>query len=456
MGHPRPHVYIDGLELDGTAGSSRPVLAGLSIDFGVNNDGDMQTTESASFEVLVKAEAGSLDLQPGKIVAIYHDPTTGAETDFTYFVGRIARMEAHPDEEVAGALRISIEATDLTADLEALQLEDVNSAEATGADRMGHMQYWLDDDWTLAAYPVPYPNRIHAALHYQTKPFLEMFDQYLRAQLMVRRNASYYRPGEGVTRTLVAMPDAARDVAADKLVKAADSTWSATPGAPTNAGSFIVQLSASKILDDAGWAMEPDDVITEVTMNAIRPGKWNADDFEWEDSETVAKISRTYVNTTALRKTYGVKSVSLDTDLPRDYGTAQLAPLMEHWLTRDGAQWRTKTIKIKDSDALPLPTLSYLLAPTSRFSVMLVITGVTGARPDNAQPDIRGLIIGGNAEWNGKKWDITLTLARQPIIPADADYWTPARLKASPTFAAGKCNTVGPALTFAHFKRIGP
>jgi hypothetical protein len=456
MGHPRPHVYIDGLELEGTAGSSRPVLAGLSLDFGVDNDGDMQTTESASFEILVKADAGSLDLQPGKIVAIYHDPTTGAETDFTYFVGRIARMEAHPDEEVAGALRVSIEATDLTADLEALLLEDVNSVEATGADRMGHMNYWLDDDWSLAAYPVPYPTRMHAALHYQNKPFLELFDQYLRAQLMVRRNASYYRPGEGVTRTLVALPDAARDVAADKLGKAADSTWYATPGAPTNPGSFLVQVPAANVLADAGWAMEPDDVITEVTMNAIRPAKWNAEDFEWEESTTVAKISRTYVNTSALRKTYGVKSVNLDTDLPRDYGTAQLAPLMEHWLTRDGAQWRTKTITIKDSDKLPLPTLSYLLDPKWRFSVMLAITGVTGARPDRAQPDIRGLVIGGSAEWNGKKWDITLTLARQPLIPSGADYWTPARLKASPTFATGKCNTVGPALTFAHFKRIGP
>jgi hypothetical protein len=459
MGHPRPHVFIDGMEMGGTAGSSRPVLAGLTLNFGVDNDGDMQEVESASFEMTVPAGqgAGSLDfLQPGKIVAIYHDPTTGTESDFTYFVGRIARMEAHPDEKLAGALRVAIEAVDLTADLEALVVEDINSAEASGADRMGHMNYWLDDDWSMAAYPVPYPTRMHAALHYQSKPFLELIDQYLRAQLMVRRNASYYKPGEGITRQLVALADAARDVAADKLAKNADGTWKAIPGQPTSNGALLVQLPASNVLADAGWAMEPDDVITEVTMNAIRPAKWNAEDFEWEDSTTVPKTSRTYVDTTALRAKYGVKTVSMDTDMPRDYGTTQLAPMMEHWLTRDGAQWRTKTITIRDSDLLPITTLGYLLAPTSRFSIMVAIDGVTDARPDHGQPDIRGLVIGGEATWNGTKWEITLTLARPPLVPATADYWTPALIKASPTFSTGKCNTVGPALTFAHFKRIGP
>jgi hypothetical protein len=459
MGHPTPHVFIDGMQMGGTAGSSRPVLAGLSIDFGVDNDGDMQTTESASFELLVPEGngAGTLDfLQPGKIVAIYHDPTTGTESDFTYFVGRIARMEAHPDDDVAGALRVGIEAVDLTADLEAFVVDDINSAEVTGADRMGHMNYWLDDAWTLGAYPVPYPTRMHAALHYASKPYLELLDQYLRAQLMVRRNASFYKPGEGITRKLEALADAARDVAADKLGKAANGTWYATPGQPTANGALLVQLDGSNVLADAGWGMEPDDVITEVTMNAIRPAKWNAEEFEWEDSTTVAKISRTYVDTTALRQKYGIKAVSFDTDMPRDYGTTQLAPMMEHWLTRDGAQWRTKTITIRDSDLLDLTTLGYLLAPTSRFSIMVAIPNVTDARPDHGQPDIRGLVIGGSATWNGKKWEITLTLARPPLVPATADYWTPARIGASSTFATGKCNTVGPALTFAHFKRIGP
>lgn len=459
MGHPAPRVFIDGQVLGTTASASRPVLAGLTLTFGVENDGDMQDVEAAAFEILVREGegAGSLDfLQPGKIVAIYHDPTTGTESDFTYFVGRIARMEAHPHPDVAGALLASIEAVDLTADLASHMVEEVNSAEATGADRMGHMNYWLDDDWILASFPVPFPNRIHAALHYQGKPFLDLLDQYLRSQLMVRRNSSFYKPGAGITRQLVALADAARAVAADKLGKHTDGRWYVTPGAPTSNGALLLSLPASNVLADAGWAMEPDDVITEVTMKAVRPAKYNTEDAEWEESTTVAKISRNYVDTTALRQKYGVKSISMDTDIPRDYGTELLEPLMEHWLTRDGAEWRTKTITIKDSTLLDITTLGYLLAPTSRFSVMLVIDGVTDARPDHARPDIRGLVIGGNATWDGKKWEITLTLARPPAIPSTANYWTPARIKASPTFSPGRCNTVGPALTFAHFKRIGP
>ena len=452
--HPAPRVWLGGGLLGTNADATRPVLAGLSYQFGVDSDGDLQDVESATIEVQIR-EGGALQAWvPGTLLAIYHDPI-GPGNDFTYFLGRIARIEAHPDDERPGEQRVHIEAVSLDVDLAALTVESVDSALAAGSARVWHMAYWLDDGWQLAAYPVRFPDQLHAPLHYTGKPYLELLDQFLRAQLLIRRNASYFKPGIGITRQLDVIPDAAREVAPDKLTREPDGTWTAAPGAPTNAGALLVEIPASNIKADAGYAIEPDDLITEVQLNVINPSVYDQEKKMWEDSDTSAKLSRNSVDTAALRHDYGIKPVTLDTDLPEDAGDAVFAPIMEHWLTRDGAQWRTKTVQIIDSDLLDIQTLAYLLAPTSRFSAMLAVSGVSEARPDLGQPDLRGLVIGGSATWNGKKWDISLTLARPPQIAPGSGWWTPARIKANPTFSPGRCNTVGPALTFAHFKRIG-
>ena len=457
MSHPAPRVVIDGQDISGLARAVRPVLAGLSLDFGVDSDSDMQTPETAFLEVLIREPVNLAFLQLGHMVSIYHQ-STGTESSFTYFVGRIQRMEVHPEEAEDGSIRVSINATCLLADLANETLYDINAAAVPATTRLNSYRYWLDDSWELGNFGARWPDREHGELHYEEKSLLEMLDQSLRGQLMIRRNASFYTPnqpvGESVTKRLVLMEDSSQDQAADKLKRRDDGTWTSAPGYPEGKGTLLMELPASNVLSDAGWAKEADDVITEVAVGVIRPTTYNAEKKAWPDSETFAKVSRKYIDTQAMRRRYGVRTLDVETDLPNTADTAVLAPIFNHWIS-PASRWRARSITIRDSDLLSITALGYLLAPTSRFSILLNVTGLMDNRPDYEVSDIRGLVIGGNAVWDGDSWEISLNLGHRPDNPSDGDYWSIERMQVNGTYSYATCASVGDELSCYDFLRIG-
>lgn len=444
MSHPAPQVYIDNILMDSYSTDNAPVLGGLQITFGVDTDMDMQGVETCSLQMLIK-EPQSLDfLDNGKTIVIYH----GGTDPFTYWAGRIQRLSAAPDANVKGALRITINASDLTADLQNQVVYGISNAQVDGLGRYNALSFWAPDDWEVNTWGIRWPERIHSAVVKKSIGFLELMDKFLRAQIMIRANTTMYTPGVGLNKRLTLMQDGSATVAADKLGKYMDGRWGSNPGVPSNMEAFRLLLSGSNVLADAGWTKEPEDVITEVSLQRLDPTNGLA------DSENTPITSRNYVDTTAIRNTYGMRSVEFETDLRAGGPTSEILPIFDHWIqTKSG--WRTKTVTIQDTDRMTFDNLRYFLDPQYRFRAYLVIRNLMLNRPDYENTDIRGFIIGGQAVWTGTKWELQLTLGRVPALPDDGDYWTCDLIAGFPYFADGQCDTVGDDLTCTDFLRIG-
>lgn len=456
MSHPHPKVYIDDRLMDSYAVDDTPVAAGMKITYGVGSDLDMQEVESLDLDLIVR-EAGELDfLELGKVVAVVHAAPAAADR-FTYFVGRIQRLSSRPHPQRAGAQLVSLTASDFTADLANEIVYNVNSAAAKASARIGHMGYWAPPGWTLTTFPTRWPDRMHAATVYRQKPYLELFDQFLRGQIMLRANRSTYTPGQGVHKEISAYQDTTQNIRADTLATYTDGSgrWGAIEGTPEATGYVSIRQDASNVLADAGWTKEPDDVITEVSLQRLDALK-ATDAGTWEDVTATPITSRLHVDTTAARAAFGNRSVEMATDLPAGGPAGDIVPIFEHWLATE-SMWRAKSLTFKDTDRLTLQQLSWLIAPTSRGRAYLVIRNPMPNRPDPGRSDLRGIVIGGEATWNGKKWELSVTLGRVPGLPDDGNYWSFALLAtaAGGRFAAGRFDTIGDELSISDFMRIG-
>lgn len=440
--------------MDAYAVQDTPVAAGMTITYGVDSDLDMQEVESLALELVVR-EAGELDfLELGKVVAVVHTAPAAADS-FTYFVGRIQRLASRPHPRLAGAQLVSLTASDFTADLANEMVYNINSAAAKASARIGHMGYWAPAGWTLTAFPTRWPDRMHAAMVYRQKPYLELFDQFLRGQIMLRANRSTYTPGAGVKKEISAYQDTTKNVRADWLGAYLDGSgrWGTIEGLPETTGYYGIRQDASNVLADAGWTKEPDDVITEVSLQRLDALK-EADGGGWDDVATTPITSRLHVDTTAAREAFGNRSVEMATDLPAGAPAADVVPIFEHWLATE-SMWRAKSLTFKDTDRLTLDQLRWLVSPSSRGRAFLTIRNPMPNRPDPGRSDLRGVVIGGEAVWNGKKWELAVTLGRVPALPDDGNYWTFALLAADPQWNTGTAASVGNELSFQDFERIG-
>lgn len=460
MTHKAPHVYIAGRRMDDFAASTNPVLAGMTLDFGVESDLDFPDGDTATLDMAVREDAFLDFLQLGEEVAVYHEPPAGAAVDdveFTYFTGRIQRLTGDPHPDIEGALLLHIECSDLTADLASLEVFEVNSAEADGAARIGHLNYWLPSPWTLAGW-VRWPDLLHAPLHYARATFLDMVDAFARGQLLRRRNASTFSPRTGITRRIHLMEDSTKDTRADKLTFFGTSKrWGVVPGMPYGPDVVVVNVEASDLHRNAGWVKEPEDVITEVQLELVEDGDWNAEESRWEDSATFQYSSNDFpqLNTAAMKARYGTRKATFSTDLGRKTTSTHLVPIMRHWLST-ASEWRPSALSFHTTENLNVHAIRRFLGVHNRFSTFLIVRNPTPHRPDAGNQLIRGFVIGGSATWTGKTWDLSLRLGRNPEVTAGlGDWWTLERLAASPDFQNATCDNVGGALSVRDFQRIG-
>lgn len=455
MTHPVPKVYIGGRLMDDFAASNKPVLAGMNYSFGMDSDLDFPEPATATIEILI-VERESLDfLELGTEIAIYR-PADAASIAYTYFVGRIQRMAGVPDSSVDGAIRITIEAADLLTDLQTMDVENVNTTAVDATTRASSLQYWTPPGWVLQAYALRWPTLTHAGMIYDSAAYLELLDGFARGQIMRRLTSCTFDPDTGIRRAITLMQDSTRDVRPDQLTKFSGSQrWGITPGLPYGDGTVQMNLDAGNVHRDAGWVKEPEDLITEVALDMIRPPVWDADAGAYEESETITLSSANYVDTTATVAKAGRRKTSLATDLAHGTVTStHLRPIFEHWLA-DGSEWRTSNLSIVDSDLLSATELRWLLSVERLLTNFLVVRGAMDNRPDAGNYMIRGYVIGGDATWTGDKWDINVRLGRVPGVAAAGDWWTCERIAADPEWANATCASVGDALSFKDFRRIG-
>lgn len=453
-----PHVYIDGRRMDDTADSNHPVLAGLSLNFGTDSDLDFGDGDTATVSILVREPEFLGFLQLGLEVAIYHQPAPGApETDFTYLTGRIQRMSGDPHPTIPGALLLTLECADLDTDLAALEAVNVNSAETTASARLSALSFWLPSPWKLTGW-LRWPDLKHAALVLDKVPVLELIDRFARAQILRRRNSSYFKPGTGITRQITLLEDNTKNVRADMLRHFAGSKrWGITPGRPYGEGTLLMDLDGQHIHRAAGWVKEPEDVITEVVLEMIENPVWNAAENRYDEVGTFNRSSADVpaLGTAALKARLGHRQTSFVTDLGRAVTSTHFGEVMRHWLS-DSSEWRPGELSLVNTESLTMQQIGLLLAPTSRYSVYVNVRNVMENRPDAGNYWIRGFVIGGSATWDGKDWDISLRLGRPPrVTPGLDNWWTLERLAASPEFQDATFASVGNELSVRDFDRIG-
>lgn len=455
-----PHVYIGGRRMDDYAVSNHPVLAGLSLNFGVESDLEFPAGETCTFSLAVK-DSEFLDfLQLGEEVAVYHDPAAGAAADdvaFTYFTGRIQRLSGDPHPTIDGALLLQVECSDLMADLAALEAVNVNHIATTAASRLGALAYWLPKPWTLAGW-LRWPDLQHAGLMYDKIKALDLIDAFARGQILRRRNASTFSPKTGITRQIHLMEDSTKDTRPDQLTFfSGSSRWGVVPGKPYGEDVSAMDLYGADFHRNAGWVKEPEDVITEVVLDLLENSVWNADENRYENSSSFSVSSDAFpaLDTAALKQRYGHRQANFTTDLGRTATSTHLVPIMRHWLS-PASEWRPTELSMATTENLGSTELRRLLGVHNRFSTFLVIRGATPHRPDAGNQFIRGFVIGGAATWNGTEWEISLKLGRNPEVTAGlGDWWTLERLAADPTFGGATLASIGDALTLRDFQRIG-
>lgn len=454
---PVPQVYIDGRRMDDYALSNQPVLAGLTVDYGTESDLDFPDGDTLTFSLLLRQSAVLDFLQLGAEVAVWCPPVDKGGVDLTVFTGRIQRLSADPHPSKAGALLLDVECSDLDADLAALEALNVNNTAVPATARFAALRYWLPAPWTLAGW-LRWPDLEHAAVIRRKANVLSMIDAFARAQILRRRNASTFTPAGGITRQLHLMEDSTKDTRADQLTHFEGSRrWGVVPGRPYGADVSTINFNGSDFHRNAGWVKDPEDVITEVSLELSEPLVWNADEGRYEDTETFERKSTDFaaLNTAAMKARYGHRQANFTTDLGRQTTGTHLVPIMAHWLSQD-SEWRPADLSMKTTRNLSPTDLHRILAVNGRYSMFAVFRNVMAHRPDAGNQWIRGFIIGGTSTWNGEEWELSFRLGRNPQVTAGlGDWWTLERLAASAEFGDATPASVGAALTLHDFKRIG-
>lgn len=448
MAFPAPRVYIDGRRLDSGKDQESPVKAGLTIKAGADSYVDMSQPETLSLELLIRNPADLRFISLGHEIAVYH-PGDAFLRETSFFVGRISNLEAYPDPDHKGSLCLAINATDTHTELSNGSRHDVDMFETHAVNRFAWINTLVPEGWEVGYFGADFPDRIHARVKQAGATFLELFDRWCRSQLMLRRVSSRFTLAGGTKLTVQAITDGTRGLRAALLGLFADGRWGVVYQAP-GTNNVLIELHASNILDDPGWRKETEDLITAVDITSFQPAKDEA-------SETPAKTtsSERRVRSSELIRRYGKRTIGFDTDLRWEDQPAVYA-VQDHWLL-NATGWRSTSFTIRDSDALSEQSLFYLLDSGQRMTAFAVVRGMYENRPDNHEADLRALIIGHTAVWNGKKWDITLTHGRALHEPDGGDWWTFARLEAStvPQFSAATAAGVGDIVSFRDFIRIG-
>lgn len=434
-----PRLWLNGRRLDTTAGADVLVLAPAVITWGASSGEDQPDAATLTVTLLFPdgtTMADLPDLQRGAEIELTH-----VDTGTIVFAGTVSTMTAKPSTLKRGGLEVTVSAADYLAQLDS---EYAAVDWSAGTNRVNQLRsVFADAGWEIR---VPDDARESAAAVLDSVKIDTMLQRYISRFDGRRYDTSYRQVGTlDLHRRVSAFAAAERSAPADQL-DATEAGWDAQQMPPIFEGAPapVVEISAANILADPSWTSGPEDVVTAVKLSTMRLG----------DNGRSELVEHNFRAPAATRQRLGLRSISRDSDLatPADWQPAAAA-----YFT-DDAPWRTSAITIKDSDLLPLDALTALLAVSQRYQALVVVTGILINRPDPGPRHLRAYIVGGEYEWDGKRWNITLTLDR-PILhlDGDGDWWTCQRVADSPNYliTSATCATVGDSLTVADFRYIG-
>lgn len=436
MSTPAPTLWLNGRQITGLAIDRAPVLCPVELTWG--NSSALEQPDPANLKFTILFLDGMHDMPDlnngGKIELIHPDGNR------TIFAGTIRTMGAEPSTRVKGALEVTGNATDYTADLE--QEYMATDLPAGTGRRAALINAFAAAGWTLS---VPSDPRPSAAAVYNSIKLATMLDRFI-SRYRGRRYDTSYRDATGTLIKRVSVVEgSARSIPADTLIITPGGTWDRTYNTPSIDGvpSPIVRLPASNAFLDPKWSQDPENTITAVQLQTMQAG---------DDGFTTLR-ERNYKAAPGIVEQYGLRSVEVETDL---LDTADFRPAAEAWMNND-SPWQMSDLPVRDSTELPARTLRELLDQTTRYKELLTVIDILLNRPDPGPSVMRSYLVGGSYTWTGKRWEISLALERTIYaVPSRQTTFTDLRNATNPAISTARLNTIGDKLTFADFREIEP
>lgn len=429
-----PQLWLNGRQLTGRAHDRAPVLCPVELTWGTDSPLNQPAPANLKFTVLFLDGMDDVpDLSSGAKIELVH-----ADQHRTIFAGQIRTMSARASELVKGALEVTANATDYTADLDSEYIS-TNWNEANNR-RQTLTNVFADAGWTLT---VPYSPQPRAQAKYNSIKLLTMLDRFA-ANFRGRRYDTSYRNTDGeVVRKLTVMEGTSRFIPADTLQVQPDGTWWRSFNSPLigTRVSPIVALPARNVLLDPEWTQDPGNTITGVQLSVMIPG----------DDGFTTQTERNFKAPAATVAKYGLRSVDVESDL---LNSADQAACAAAWMN-DDSPWQMSELKIRSSSELANVTLRQLLDQNYRYGVLLTISGVLPNRPDPGPTVLRSYVIGGSYVWTGKTWELSLALERTIYAkPAALVTYTDLRNAVDPRISTATFTQIGERLTYGDFKEI--
>lgn len=437
MSRPTPQIWLNGRQLDTTTATSSLVLTPLTITWGASPGDEQPDSATAKVRFMFLETMGELpDLKKGAAIEIV-DPGTG----HAVLAGSVTTMSAKPSTLRKGALEVEVNVADWLADLEN---EYVSTDWPSNLSRPTHLRNaFVAAGWSLQ---VPNSDQLSAEAKLNSIKLLTLLERHITRYRGRRYDTSYRLTDGTLLKRVSVYKGAARELAPDRLVTRWNGEWTRKFAAASIDGVDLptVEIPASNIHNDPSWSSGPEDATTAVKLSTMHLG----------DDGFSTLTERNYKAPAATINTLGLRSIDLETDLAT---STDWQPTAAAYFD-DDAPWKMDSLTVENSDNFTPAVMDALLSPLTRYQLLVIVTGINPNRPDPGPSDLRSFIAGGEYTWNGKKWEITLTLNRTITkLSGEGDWWTCARVGASSTSAIknATCESVGDSLTVADFRFIG-
>lgn len=434
-----PELWLNGRRITGGKADRAPVLVPVTLDWGSDEAGEQPNPATLTFTVLFRDGMGDVpDLQNGAQVELIH-PSEWWKPARTIFAGTISTMAAEPSAAVEGALEVRATAVDTTAEFDDLF---VSANMPAGHSRPAQLAAMFEaEGWELE---LPADPRRSAAARYNSIKLATLLDRHITRYRGRRFDATGRDEFGQLRKRVIVTEGSAREAPADALLATDVGVWDRSYNSPHRDGteSPLVVLQAANIFRDVGWVQEAGNTTTAVKLT---PLVQDEDGFTEDGDELNFRAASHVV------ATFGLHSVDVETDLE---APAEQEAVARAWMNGD-SPWMMDGLTIRDTAALLPEQIADLLDPVTRNRALVAVNGVMHNRPDPGPSVLRSYIIGGKYEWNGKAWDMSLTLERT-IYARPALRWTYQKLQRAfdPNIYGATYASVSEALSFADFREI--
>lgn len=393
----RPDLYIAGQKMQTTNKSARPALAGVSIDWGTDSRFDTGPASTISGELLIRDGVIPSWLNVGATVALM-EPTRAR----CLFAGKMEPLTARPDDIIEGAMRVSFTASSPLSELQRHNVTDLDwPFDEAAAARLARLRRAMPRGWTLDGAD-GWDWITTGRQKYQSVPWLDLAERYVRGYLQRIHDTSYYLPGVGLRKRITITNERAKGAALGSLDAGRWGTWR---GGQLTGATGVASLPLSAVGTDMEWEKTPEDVITDVNVSTTGGALPSDESTEFEF------LMDAYVDNSKLQDTYGYRQLKVETSLAPKVQAAVAAAIRDHivpyWLDTQ-TQWRPTKLTIPDSREIDIAPLLNLVAVDSRHMAVVSVPDIPATFP----APIRSFVQAGRTTWTGKKWVTELTLGR--------------------------------------------